>query len=67
MRKDAQCLADKAVEQYKIAMSWVVQSMRERASQESLVLDVERINEIPEHACTPEQMAKVKALADMDY
>ncbi len=65
LRKEAQRLADKAVEQYKIAKSdalWQASSIDELRR---LKLDVKVIKEnFPKSEWTPEQKAKVKALED---
>lgn len=67
LRKTAARLADKAVDQYKVA----------KENAEAMLVDMERANgmryrhrailEIPESERTPEQMAIVKAISDLEH
>ena len=68
MRKEAQRLADKAVEQYKIAKSDAEWQASAIDGLDRLELDVKVIKEnFPKSEWTPEQKAKVKALEDVTF
>jgi hypothetical protein len=65
MRKDAQRLVDKAIEQYKIAKKRIPYQYN---NHKSLEKEVQIIKEnYPMSEWTPDQKAKVKALADFQY
>jgi hypothetical protein len=64
MRKVAARLADKAVEQYKIAKSNFETLERERREWEWEARRLEAIKEKPEHERTPEEAAALKAHGD---
>ena len=67
MRKDAQRLADKAVEQYKIAQKMAVKRFGLETERALLQSHVDAIVKIPPSERTPEQKAKVKTLEDDEY
>ena len=64
LRKTAARLADKAVEQYKIAKTNAEQRIYDKRRLDNLINDVDDILKTPVDARTPEDMAKVKALDD---
>jgi len=68
LRKDAQRLADKAVEQYKIAKEDVNRCLDSKFKVERLRREVQVIVEnYPKSEWTPEQQARVKALEDLVF
>ena len=64
LRKTAARLADKAVEQYKVAKNNAEQRIYDKRRLDNLINDVDDILKTPVDARTPEDMAKVKALND---
>lgn len=64
LRKNAARLADKAVEQYKIAKS---AHQSESVSWDSLRYAAEQAKKTPEDERTPEEKAAIKALADARF
>lgn len=68
LRKEAQRLADKAVEQYKVAKEAANRRLGSKAYAERLEDRVKIIHEnFPKSEWTPEQKATVKALEDAQY
>jgi hypothetical protein len=67
LRKAAARLADKAVEQYKVAKENLSAIDSDRARLENLRYNVERIKEQPESEWTPEEKAMVKKLSDRNF
>ena len=68
MRKNAQRLADKAVEQYKIAKVAALKRANIEREKEKLEKEVSLIKQTkPESEWTAEEKAKVKALEDKKY
>ena len=68
LRKEAQRLADKAVEQYKVAKEAANRRLGSKADVERLEDRVKIIREnFPKSEWTPEQKATVKALEDAQY
>lgn len=64
LRKRAMRLADKAVEQYKIAKTNAEAIERDESNRGHRMREIERIAETPETDRTPEQQAKLKAWND---
>lgn len=67
LRKRAMRLADKAVEQYKVAKRFEASKAGRSARLESLRREVAEIEKLVEGDRTPNQMAKVKLLKDRDW
>lgn len=68
LRKEAARLADKAIEQYKIAKQWASRSLHETNEKHKRLSELsERIMETPEEERTPEEKAIIKACADDAY
>jgi hypothetical protein len=71
LRKDAARLADKAVEQYKIAKScaakWEYQSQSNAERKARLTKLAEIIQSVPERERTPEENGILKGIADEQY
>lgn len=67
LRKDAQRLADKAVEQYKTAKRLAGQKANIMSEKHLLEREIEKIKTKPESEWTATDKAKVKALQDHDY
>lgn len=68
LRKTAARLADKAVEQYKVAKANAEWRSNINFSKEELAAGVARIlKDVPESERTPEQKAKIKKLSDEAY
>ncbi len=67
LRKRAARLADKAVEQYKIAKLTIGGNVSRKQEWESLRREVEVIERLSEGDRTPNQVAKVKLLRDRDW
>lgn len=67
LRKDAQRLVDKAVEQYRLAREIAVKRCTLELEREKLEKEVEEIKRIPPSERTAEQRAKIKALEDDKY
>ena len=67
LRKDAQRLADKAVEQYKIAKRIAGQRANIMSEKYLLEREIEKIKTKPKSEWTATDKAKIKALQDHDY
>ena len=67
IRKDAQRLVDKAIQQYKIAKQKATGRAVLSSEKKKLTLEVNEIEKVPEKERTSEQKAKVKALQDHDH
>jgi len=67
LRKAAARLADKAVEQYKVAKRNFEELDRERREHEWDAQNVDRIKEKPEHERTPEEAVALKKFNDHQY
>lgn len=67
MRKAAARLADKAVEQYKIAKEIAEAAISAASSREYNSARIEKLREIPDDAKTPEQKAQIKAYDDEQF
>lgn len=67
LRKRCARLADKAVEQYKIAKSAEASKQYRKNEWDSLRREVDQIERLSEGDRTPNQQAKVKLLADRDW
>ncbi len=67
LRKRAARLADKAVEQYKVAKNAEYHKQTRTREWEQLREEVRRIEMLPEGDRTPNQMAKVRLLRDRDW
>ena len=67
LRKDAARLADKAVDQYKVAKANHARLAQEHRSREWYLEEIERIEKIAETDRTPEQQAKLKLRQDEQY
>ena len=68
LRKRAQRLADKAVEQYKIAKADVARKINHEVEYQNIHREVEIIKEnYPKSEWNPEQKAKVKKMEDLAY
>lgn len=67
LRKEAARLADKAVEQYKIAKANQYRLAREKRDRSYELREIKSIKEMPETDRTPEQQAKLKTHADEVY
>jgi uncharacterized protein YicC (UPF0701 family) len=67
LRKRAARLADKAVEQYKIAKNVEGSKLSRSGEYERLKREVQDIERLPDGDRTPNQVAKVKLLADRNW
>lgn len=67
LRKRAARLADKAVEQYKVAKNVEGSKLSRSGEYERLKREVSDIERLPDGDRTPNQVAKVKLLADRNW
>jgi hypothetical protein len=68
LRKQAARLADKAVEQYKIAKAASARMLHSDSDRQARLLKIaEPSQEVPDHERTPEEKAILKAISDDRY
>lgn len=67
LRKTAARLADKAVEQYKVAKENAQRAEGDDYQLSNLLRDAERISKIPDSERTPHQKAVLKAIQDREH
>lgn len=67
MRKEAARLADKAVEQYKIAKRNAAKLLSEKEERKTVIRRAERIRGMAETDLSPEQQAELKAFDDQSW